>query len=73
MAKIIFKQGEELIKDVNLDDLKSSDFDYLKKEFDSKPILKYELTFGEGILLGDCHNIDSIDLSKIEKLTVTLR
>lgn len=57
----------------NFIDLSTQIINELMARFDGNEILKYELSFKPGVLVGQCHKIDDIDPLKIESLVVTIK
>jgi hypothetical protein len=70
--KITFKTETEVLKELELDELTREMQNDLKALFDHKPILKYELTFKEGICVSQCHNLDDINEKMVSAVTITI-
>lgn len=70
--KIIFKTETETLKEVEFDKLTSELQEELEYGFDNRPILKYEITFKEGVFVKDCHRMEDITDKQISILTITV-
>jgi len=71
---IIYKRYEEILfkADVNMNELSHSIIDEMRDKFGKCEILKYEITFKQGIIVSS-HNFAKFSLSSIDTITVTLR
>jgi hypothetical protein len=69
--KLIFKRNTDILKEYEITEMT----DEIQKEietFDDKQILKYEITFKEGVLVKKCHDLGDISDKMVSALTITL-
>jgi hypothetical protein len=73
--KIIYRDTNKVLKEI--DDFDSSNEELIKElvdSFDGKPILKYELTFNEGLgfTVGDLHDFNNVKPKFVSSITITI-
>lgn len=71
--KIILKTESSNLIEIEFSDLSESVEKKLRESFDNRNVLKYELTFNDGVLLKDIHSIEDVTTKMINTLTVTLK
>lgn len=70
--KITFKTETEILKEAELNEMTDEIQKELEASFDNKPILKYEITFKEGVLVKQCHRLEDISDKIVAALTITI-
>jgi hypothetical protein len=70
--KLTFKTETEILKEVELNEMTDEIQKELETSFDNKPILKYEITFKEGVTVNQCHRLEDITDKIVSTLTITV-
>lgn len=70
--KLIFQTETEVLKEIDTLQMTDEIESELETSFDNRTILKYEITFKEGVLVKDCHALEDIDhkIASVLKITV---
>jgi len=70
--KITFKTETEILREVEVSQMTDEIQKELETSFDDKPILKYEITFKEGVVVKQCHRLEDISDKIVSALTITV-
>lgn len=70
--KITLKTETEILKEVELNEITDEIQKELETSFNDKPILKYEISFKEGVLVKQCHRLEDISDKIVAALTITI-
>lgn len=70
--KIIFKTEREILKEVEFTEMTNEIQEELQNSFDNRQILKYEITFKEGVVVQQVHNISDVTEKVASALTITI-
>lgn len=71
--KLIFKTESEILEELEVPETISDEFsDKLTETYNHKTMLKYEITFKEGVMIKDCHSLEDIKYGIIECVTITI-
>lgn len=73
--KLIFKTETEILKEfemVEMTDEVEATLKELEANFDNRPILKYEITFKDGVFVKECHRLEDISQKIVSVLTITV-
>ena len=70
--KIIFKTEADILREIDFTQMTDEQMEVIKADFDQKVILKYELTFNEGVTVQQCHALEDISHKMISVLTITV-
>jgi hypothetical protein len=70
--KITFKTETEILREVEVSQMTDEIQKELETSFDNKAILKYEITFKEGVVVKQCHRLEDISDKIVSALTITV-
>lgn len=71
--KIIFKTEKEILKEIELTEMTNEVQENLENLFDERLILKYEITFKEGVVVKQVHRLQDITEKIASELTIVLK
>lgn len=73
MAKIIFKTEAVVLEEFESSELTKEAITMIKGIYDDRQVSRLEFVFGEGVTVGDTHDLIKIGIDKIVSTTVVVK
>jgi hypothetical protein len=70
--KITFKTETEVLRELEVSQMTDEVIEELETSFDNKTILKYEITFKEGVVVKQCHRFEDVTDKIVSAITITV-